>query len=189
MFIFTCQIFARQLLFPLPPDNSWPLQKTSLGCTPWQTTSDPSKSLSEVVRANQVGWLQCCCHFVLIWSHVEFLLCGLTFQSSIPPASPKNSTCPSSTNVQVKCPHISDTSPLSIPKESCPQHQCPGQLSYEWVKGTGMAPCWAFSYLFNILIDSSHHKHLTPISFLSMQTTTTSLELGVGGSFSKIGTK
>ena len=157
MFIFTCQIFARWCVFSMPPDNNWPLQKTASGCAPQQTTSNPSKSLTEVVLSwiaflnGPIRWgdgdiaviLGCDGHMLILY------LISSNFSHLFPHPSQKNTTSPSYTSAQVNSPCISVTSPLSIPKEYTHPAQCPGRLSYEWVKGMIMAPCWAFSYLFN----------------------------------------
>ena len=138
MFIFTCQFFARQLLFPAPPprqqltppkdclrfgtmkDNIWPIEKFDCGCA----------ELSHLFEwANHDGGWQYCCHYVLWWSHVQFFLGQLTLQSSIPHPFPKNTTCPSYTSAQVNCPHISVTSPFSIRKEYTLHHDTGALIS------------------------------------------------------------
>jgi hypothetical protein len=163
MFIFTCRIFARQLVFPAP-----------------QTTTDSSKRLLQVVHpdkqhptppkvwlrlcwvelpfngANQVGGWQCCYKnfvvmvtcWIFIWSAHISVICPLSI--------------PKEHNLSLlhQCPgqlppcfsHLPPLHPHRI--HPVPQHQCPGQLSYKWAKGMVMSPCWASSYLFNFWIET-----------------------------------
>ena len=124
MFNFTCHFFARQLVFPVPSDNNWPLQKTASGSTPWQTTSDSSKSLTEVVLSwiaflnRPIKWedgnaavILCCdghmLNFYFVSSHYSHL--SALQPQRIQPVHPPWVPCqlPS---------HFSHPPPLSIPK-------------------------------------------------------------------------
>ena len=166
MFIFTCQIFARQLVFPVPPDNNWPLQKTTSGCTPWQKISDPSKSLTEVVLSwiaflnGPIRWEDGNAAVILCWYghilnfyyyYVSSLFSHLTplYPQTIQPVwSPP---VPRSISLSFQSPPPYP----SLKNTPYPKHQCPGQLSCEWTKGMVMAPCWAF------LICSTFYWELT----------------------------
>ena len=154
MFIFTCQIFARQLVFPVPQDNNWPLQKTALGCAPWQTTTDPSKSLTEVMLSwiaflnGPIRWEDgnaalFCVDMVTCWIFTLSARISVIY----PPSIPKEYNL----SLLHQCPgqfpsHFSHL-PISISKEYIlPKLKCPCQLTCEWATGMVMAPCWAFSY-------------------------------------------